>query len=229
MEDGLLDPQVHGRLDDLRLEVEELRAARSRLIASADAERRRIERDLHDGVQQQLVALAVNLQLARQLADGDPAALMPLLEEIGRDVQEALEDVRRLASRVYPAFLLDRGLVDALRAAAAQAAVPTHVEALPSVGRYSTEIEAAAYFCCVEALEDAAGPPQPGERATIRLRQAERALVFDVVVEGGGPGPWAEKDLLGIGDRLGAVGGRLEVSPDTGRGARLSGTIPLAS
>ena len=179
-------------------------------------------------MQQHLVALAVNLQLARRLADGDPSALMSLLEEIGRDVQEALEDVRRLASRVYPAFLLDRGLVEALRAAAAEAAVATHVEAPPSVGRYSAEIEAAAYFCCMEALEDGAGPPR-GERATIRLRQAERALVFDVVVEGGGPGPWAEKDLLGIGDRLDAVGGRLGVSPDTGRGACLSGTIPLAS
>ena len=228
MEDGLLDPHVQGGLVDQRLEIEELRAAHRRLVATADAERRRIERDLHDGVQQQLVALAVNLQLARQLADADPSALMPLLEEIGRDVQEALEDVRRLASRVYPPFLDDRGLVEALRAAASEAVVPTRVEAPPQLERYPAEIEAAAYFCCLEALEDAAGQPKSGHRATIRLRRDERALVFDVIAEGSDAGPWTDQGLLAIGDRLGAVGGRLAVSADIGEGACLSGTIPLA-
>ena len=227
MEDGLLDSHVQGGLVDQRHEVEELRAAHRRLVATADAERRRIERDLHDGVQQQLVALAVNLQLARQLADADPSALMPLFEEIGRDVQEALEDVRRLASRVYPPFLDDRGLVEALRAAASEAVVPTRVEAPAPLERYSAEIEAAAYFCCLEALEDAARHPKSGQRATIRLRRDEDALVFDVIAEGGDAGPWTEEGLLAIGDRLGAVGGRLAVSADIGEGACLSGTIPL--
>ena len=211
-----------GQLDDLRLEIEELRAARRRLVASADTERCRIERELHDGVQQHLVAVAVNLQVARRLADADASALRSLLEEIRHDVQEALEDLRRLASRVYPAFLRDLGLVEALRAAAAEAVFPIHVVALPPVERYPAEIEAAVYFCCIQAME------ARGRRATIRLREDEHALAFDVVVEGGGPGSWAEDDLFRIGDRLGAIGGQMTVSADTGRGACLSGTIPLA-
>jgi signal transduction histidine kinase len=211
---------------DLRLEIEELRAARRRLVATADAERRRIEGDLHDGVQQHLVALAVNLQLARQLAAADPFALMPLLDEIGRDVGEALDDVRRLASRVYPATLLDRGLVEALRAAASEAAIAIRVEAPQPVERYPTEIEAAAYFCCVEALAAAALHPNPPERAIVRLRRERHALVIDVIVESGHD-PWGEHELLAIGDRLGAVGGRLTAPSETAEGSRLSGTIPL--
>ena len=228
MEDGRLDPHGKGGPVDQRLEVEELRAAHRRLVAMADAERRRIERDLHDGVQQQLVALAVNLQLARQLANADPSALMPLLDQIRREVQEALEDVRRLASRVYPPFLDDRGLVEALRAAASEAIVPTRVEAPVPLERYSAEVEAAAYFCCLEALEDSAKHPKSGQRATIRLRRDELTLVFDVITEGSDAGPWTDEDLLAIGDRLGAVGGWLALSADSGEGACLSGTIPLA-
>jgi signal transduction histidine kinase len=208
-----------GRLDDLR-------AASARLVAAADAERRRIEHDLHDGVQQRLVALGVSLQLARRAADEGNSTLASLLEGIARDVQDALDDVRLLASRVYPPFLHDRGLVEALRAAAAEAAVPTRVEAAGPLERYPADVEATAYFCCLRALEAMAGPPQPGARATIRLHREQRALVFDVILEGGAGAPWAEQDLLPVGDRLIAVGGRLAVSPDTGR-ARLSGTIPL--
>src|SRR5436309_1484166 len=105
-------------LDELRVEVEDLRASRSRVVAAADAGRRQIERDLHDGAQQHLVALSVNLQLARRLLENDPAAAVALLDEIGRDVRTALDDVRALAYRVYPPLLLDRGLVEALLAAA---------------------------------------------------------------------------------------------------------------
>jgi signal transduction histidine kinase len=211
---------------DLRREIEELRATRSRLIATADAERRRVERDLHDGVQQHLVALAVNLQVARRLADEDPGALMQLLEEIRRDVQEALDGVRRLAERVYPASLVDRGLVDALRAAASEAVIPTRLEAHLGA-RYPAAIEAAAYFCCVEALEAAASRAQTGERAIVRLRQEQHVLVFDLIVEGC-PEPWTDQDLLAIGDRLGSVGGILAVAPVSARAACLSGTIPIA-
>jgi len=180
-------------------------------------------------VQQHLVALAVNLQLARQLADTDPTGLTSQLAEIGRDVQEALDDVRRLAARVYPASLVDRGLVDALRAAASEAVIPTRVEASRQSERYPAEIEAAVYFCCAEAVEAAAArKPQPGERAIVRVRREQDALAFDVIVEGGRPEPWTEQDLIGISDRLGSVGGRLAASPDIGQGACLSGTIPLA-
>ena len=216
-----------GRLDDLRREAEELRAARQRLIATADADRRRIEHELHDGVQQQLVALAINLQLARQVPDKNPGALNALLEEMGRDVQLALDDVRRLAARVYPSSLLDRGLVDALRAAATVLAIRTRVEATHPDERYPAEVESAAYFCCLEALEAAARPQQPEGRAIIRLRREQDALVFDVIVEVRAPEPWNDEDLLGIGDRLGSVGGRLAPSPENRRGTCLSGTIPI--
>jgi signal transduction histidine kinase len=215
-----------GRLDDLHLDVGALRAASARLVAAADAERRRIEHELHDGVQQRLVALGVSLQLARRAADDGASTLTPLLEEIARDVQEALDDVRLLASRVYPPSLHDRGLVEALRAATAEAAVPTRVEAAGPPERYPADVEATAYFCCVRALESLAGPPQGGAQATIRVHREQRALVFDVIVEGGPETPWAEQDLLAVGDRLTAVGGGLAVSPDTGRTC-LSGTIPL--
>jgi len=209
-------------VDDLLDPLDELRASRARLVASADAERCRIERALHDGAQQQLVALAVNLQLARRLAQSDPSAVEPLLEEIGRDVQQALDDVRQLASSIYPALLADLGLADALRAAASVSPVPTRVEPA-KLDRHPAEIEATVYFCCVEALAAA----QAGKRATIRLRREPHALVFEVVVEGGGPEPWTEQDLVGIDDRLGAAGGRLTILADDGGGASLSGTIPL--
>ena len=207
-------------LDELRLQVEELRASGARMLAAADAERRRIERDLHDGAQQHLVALAVNLQLARQLADSDPDSAKTLLDEIARDVREALEDVRQLAQRVYPPLLLDQGLADALRAAAVDARIPTRVEA-EALERYPPEIEATAYFCCVEALQNA------GARATVRAWSEPGALRFDVIVDDANFEEWAKGDLTSMRDRLGALGGQLAVSFEAGRGTCISGTIPL--
>jgi len=217
-------------VDELRLQVEELRASRARVVAAADAERRRIERDLHDGVQQHLVALSVNLQLARQLADSDLAAAKTLLEEIGRDVREALEAVRELAHRIYPPLLLDRGLADALRAAASEAGIPTRVEAA-ALHRYSPEAEATVYFCCLEALQNAAEHAGAGARATVRAWHEQGALRFEVTDDGAGFEQGARRlgpGLTSIGDRLGALGGRLTISSEPGRGTRVSGTIPLA-
>jgi len=207
--------------DELRLAVEELSASRARLVAAADAERRGVERELHDGPQQHLIGLAVNLQLARRLADTDPSGLKPLLESMSRDVQEALDHVRRLGVRVYPPVLPDRGLVEALQTAA-EPSVTTRVEASPALDRFTPEIEAAVYFCCVEALERLHAP----ERATIRLSREPDALVFVVTAETGSDA-WADDDLVAIGDRLGAVGGKLtSTAPPAGR-ASISGTVPL--
>ena len=211
-------------MDEVLLEVEELRASRARVVVAANAERRTIERDLHDGAQQYLIALAVNLQLARRLADSDPAALKLLLDEIGQHVHDALDDVRRLAWRIYPSFLLDRGLVEALRAAAAEAVIPTRVEAT-AIDRYSPELEATAYFCCVEMLQAAAEHPEASERATIRVSDSQDALRFDVIVDGGDYEQWAKRNLIGISDRLGALGGRLAISSEVG-GTCIAGTIP---
>ena len=160
------DSAREGSLEELRLQVEQLRASRARMVAAADAESRRIERDLHDGVQQHLVALAVNLQLARQLADTDPDEAKKLLERIGHDVREALEGVRELAQSVYPPLLLDRGLAEALAAAASAAGIPTRVDAT-GLDRYPPQVEATVYFCCLEALENAARHAGAGARATV--------------------------------------------------------------
>jgi signal transduction histidine kinase len=216
-------------LDELRLEVEKLRASRARIVAAADDERRRIERGLHDGVQQHLVALAVNLQLARELVGSDPSAAKTLLEEVGQDVRDALESVRALAYGVYPPLLLDRGLAEALRGAAAGAAIATRIEA-ETAARYPPDIEAAVYFCCLEALENAAEHGGPKTRANVRVWSEHEQLLFEVVVDRSALG---DDDLeLGaaltnMNDRLGAVGGRSSVSSEPGRMTRVLGSIPL--
>jgi len=145
MTDNSLEPwrrrsDIDGTRDEFHLELEALRASRARMVAAADAERRWIERELHDGVQQHLVALAVNVQLVRQLAGSDLAAAMAVLEEIRSDVREALDGVRALASEIYPPLLLDSGLAEALRATSANAA-PKRVDAA-ALGRYPPAVEA---------------------------------------------------------------------------------------
>jgi signal transduction histidine kinase len=205
-------------LNRLRLEVAELRASRKRLVLAADADRRRIERDLHDGVQQDLVALAVNLQLAGRLADADPAAAKTLLEEMGRDVQQALDETAHLAERIYPPLLEARGLAAALRSAAVRAGTPATVEVTAAAG-YPPELAAAVYLCCLEALEHAGGA-----RATVWIRDDEGGLTFEV----GGDGDDSGAGLDRLRDRVEALGGRLTISSEPGRGTRVSGSLPFA-
>jgi signal transduction histidine kinase len=217
-------------LDELRLEVAELQAARSRVVAAADSERRRIERALHDGVQQQLVALVVNLQLVTQLAVSDPVTANTLLEDIARDARAALEDVRVLAQGIYPPLLLDRGIAEALGAAASAAGIPAQVEAA-QLERYPPEIEATVYFCCLEALENAARHGGSQVRASVRVWRETDALRFEVVDNGAGFEP--DEKPLGTGlknmsDRVGAQGGRLRIHSKPGDGANVSGLIPVA-
>jgi signal transduction histidine kinase len=210
-------------LDRLRLEVEELRASRARLVVAADADRRRIERGLHDGPQQQLVALAANLQLARQVADADPAAAKALLEELGRDVQQALDETGKLAHRIYPPLLDAGGLAVALRAAAVSVGVPTRIDVAAGAG-YPPEVAGAVYFCCLEVLERAGD----GARATVTVRDEDGALVFEVVVDGAGSAAPAFNGLLTrLRDRVEALGGQLTVRSEPGRATRVSGSLPL--
>jgi signal transduction histidine kinase len=190
------------------------------MVAAADDERRRIERELHDGVQQHLVALAVNVQLAEQLADTDLAAAKALLEQIGRDVRDALDGVRELANEIYPPLLLDRGLAEALRAMSSAARVPTHVE-VGSLERHAPSVEATVYFCCLEALRNATAS------ATVRAWEEKGALRFEVLDDApasGGDG----RGLATAADRVKALGGALTVSVEPGTGRRVSGTIPVA-
>jgi signal transduction histidine kinase len=226
-----LDSDLQASLDELRRQAEELRASRARVVSAADAERRRIERDLHDGAQQHLVGLVVNLRLARELADADPAEAKTVLEGLGRDAKEALEQVRELAHGIYPPLLLDRGLAEALGAAAARAGLPARLEAA-GLARYAPEVEATVYFCCLEALQNAAKHAGPGARATVRVWQEQRGLLFEVADDGGGFAAGDGRGGAGMAnmrDRLGALGGRLAVASEPGRGTSVTGTIPLAS
>lgn len=189
-------------------------------MLAADADRRRIERELHDGPQQDLVAVAVNLQLARRLVDADPAAAGALLDGIRRDVQEALEHARALAHQIYPPLLEAGGLGAALRAVAESIGVPTRVQ-VDSGATRPPEVAGTAYFCCLEALERVCA----GGRATVTIREEAGALAFEIVADG--PGRAAATDLTGAQDRVEALGGRLTVASEPGAGFRVSGSLPL--
>jgi signal transduction histidine kinase len=194
-------------------EIAELRASRARLVAVADTERRRIERALHDGLQQDLIALAVNLQLARERACSADA--IAYLDAASRDVHDALDGVRTIAQGIYPSLLVDRGLGEALRGAALTAQVPTRVDATDD--RYAPEVEAAVYFACAEALDAVTGT-----RVTFRVRPDRAAVLFEVEVEGSGE---SVPDLSRVHDRVGAAGGKLSMSSEQDR-LLLAGTVP---
>ena len=169
-------------LDNARL-VEALRASRARIVDAGERERRRLERDLHDGAQQRLVALQIRLESARELADD--AELIKRLDATQRDAEAALEEVRALAHGIYPAELHDLGLAYALRSLALRSPVPIHV-ADEGVGRASAAIEAAVYFCLREAIQNAAKHAGPGVTVTVTL--ARRADVIEFAVSDDGVG-----------------------------------------
>jgi signal transduction histidine kinase len=209
--------------DELRGELEELRASRARVVAAGDDERRRIERALHDGVQQDLVGIAVNLQLARELTESDPAAARSLIDEIAHDVHGALEGVRLLGRSIYPPLLLDLGIAEALRGAAVEIGVPARVDA-PG-GRYPPHVEATVYYCCLEALRDAERRGA-GTRMTLRVWSEAQSLVFEAAIDQvEASSPAAPSPTMR--DRLGSVGGHLDISSDGGC-TRMVGTIPIA-
>ncbi|MDP9283443.1 MAG: GAF domain-containing sensor histidine kinase, partial [Actinomycetota bacterium] len=224
-----LDSDLQVSLAELRRQAEELRLSRARVVTAADAERQRIERDLHDGAQQHLVALEANLGAVRALIDSDAEKAKAILGELRVAVQEAMQDFRDLAHGIYPPLLQDRGLSEALANAARRASIPTRLAAAED-GRYAPEIEAAVYFCCVEALQNAAKYAGEGARATIRLFEKEEALLFEVVDDGPGLDP--ARTTFGAGltnmrDRLEAIGGDLRIESTLGQGTRVVGTIPL--
>jgi signal transduction histidine kinase len=224
-----LDSQLQASLDEVKRQAQQLSASRARVVSAADAERRRIERDLHDGAQQQLVALCANLRLARELSGSDPEQATALLEQLGNDVVAALEELRELAHGIYPPLLADRGLAEALSAVAARAPVPTRLEAV-AIGRYPPEFEATVYFCCLEALQNAGKYAGEAATATVRIAENEAGLIFEVSDDGAGFDP--DRSAPGAGltnmtDRVGAIGGSLRIDASPGRGARIAGAIPL--
>jgi signal transduction histidine kinase len=225
-----LDSALQESLEEVKRQAEELRASRTRVVAAADAERRKIERDLHDGAQQHLVALAVTVRLARQIADTDPEQAKTMLDELGGSLQEAVQELRNLAHGIYPPVLMDRGLPAALEAAAGRAALPTEVRA-EGVERFEQQLEAAVYFCCLEALQNAAKHAGEGATATVTVRRDPEGLWFEVADTGAGfdPASGAAKGhgFVNMSDRLGAIGGKLHVDSAPGQGTRVSGVIPL--
>ena len=216
--------------EELRARLDDLRAAQKRIVAAQDEERRRLERNIHDGAQQQLVALAVKARLARSLAERDPPKAGEMLEQIEAETQAALEDLRDLARGIYPPLLADEGLAAALRAQARRA--PFHVEVrADSLGRYPAEIEAAVYFSCLEALQNAAKYADAGE-VTVSLSDRDGTLTFEITDDGRGFDPAAARTgtgLQGIEDRLVAIDGTLAIRSEPGRGATVSGRVPTGS
>jgi signal transduction histidine kinase len=225
-----LDSALQASLDEVRRQAEALQASRARIVAAADAERRRIERNLHDGAQQHLVALAVKVRLARQLGERDPAKANTVLEELGGDLEDALQELRDLAHGIYPPLLADKGLAEALASAARRAVVPTEVRA-NGLGRYPPEVEAAVYFCCLEALQNAAKHAGEGARATVHVWEQAGGLLFEVADDGAGfdvRRTGASAGFTNMNDRVGAIGGTLRVESAPSRGTKVAGAIPLA-
>jgi signal transduction histidine kinase len=214
--------------NELRATIDELRASRRRLVEAQDSERRRIERNIHDGAQQQLVALGVKLSLAQRLLRGDADAADRMLEELRGEATQALDDLRELARGIYPPLLADRGLVEAVQAQVRRAPLPVQVEAAGDIGRQPQELEAAVYFCVLEALQNVAKYAE-ASRVDVRLAASNGSLVFDVTDDGAGFDPTTTSygtGLQGMTDRLGALGGGLTVTSSPGNGTTVSGTVP---
>ena len=212
---------------DLQGRVEELRASRQRLVSAQDQERRRLERNLHDGAQQHLVALKVKLGLAEMLLGRDPERAKSTLEQLKCDADEALETLRDLARGIYPPLLAEQGLPAALRAQARKATLPVTIDA-DGIGRYSQDTEAALYFCTLEALQNIqkyAG----ASSAEVRLREEGNQLSAEVVDDGRGfdiATTARGNGLTNMEDRLDALGGTLHISSAPGRGTTLRAILP---
>jgi signal transduction histidine kinase len=216
-----------GLTAELLQRLEELRASRQRLVAAQDEERRRLERNLHDGAQQNLVALKVKLGLAEAFAEKDPAKSKVLVGELKDDADEALETLRDLARGIYPPLLADKGLVAALEGQARKATLPVEVSAA-GVGRYPQGIEAAVYFCCLEALQNVQKYAH-ADHATVRLTGADGTISFEVGDDGNGFDAATGKKgsgLTNMQDRMDALGGTIDVDSVPGSGASVRGTLP---
>ena len=215
-------------LRNVRL-IEDLRGSRQRLVAAQDGARRRLERDIHDGAQQQLVALAVQLRLADAMVERDPARAREILTQLQHRANETLEDLRDLARGIYPPLLADKGLPAALEAQSRKSAFPVTVLA-EGVGRHGQDVEAAVYFSCLEALSNTAKYAE-ATRAEVRLNEADGILTFSVADDGRGFDPDASTNgsgLQGIADRLDAIGGSLRLESRPGAGTVVTGTVPEA-
>lgn len=224
-----LDSALQASLDEVRHYAAELQASRARIVATGDAERRKIERNLHDGAQQHLVALAVNLKLVGDMVKDDPETAASMLTMLGDSVKDTIQELRDLAHGIYPPLLMDSGLPEALPAAGGRSPLDVTVDA--AVGRYQTEVEAAVYFCCMEALQNAS---KHAPDASVALRVWEEPLGerlrFSVIDDGPGYDVLAVAvghGYVNMSDRLGAIGGQVEWRSTVGEGSAVEGSVPL--
>jgi signal transduction histidine kinase len=225
-----LDSALQESLEEVQRANDELRASRARIVATADAERRKIERNLHDGAQQHLVALAVNLRLAKDILADDPESAAEMLDLLATSVKDTIQELRDLAHGIYPPLLMDSGLPEALRAAANRSPLDVTVTA-DGVGRHPAEVEAAIYFCCLEALQNAA-KHAPDASVVVELAEGDGKLRF--IVRDDGPGfdvasATAGHGYVNMSDRLGAIGGTVEWRSAPGEGAAVEGAVPLSA
>ena len=231
LHNATLDSALQASLDEVRRQAEEIRASRARIVSSADEARRTIERNLHDGAQQHVVALGIKVKLARTLLDREPARAAGMLDDLGSAVDDALQELRDLAHGIYPPLLADQGLAAALQAAAQRAPLPTGVDA-DGLARYAPEAEATVYFCALEALQNAGKYAGEDASITIAVRADDGALVFTVADDGTGfdvHGKGLGAGFTNMLDRLGALGGTLRVESAPGKGTRVTGVLPAAA
>jgi signal transduction histidine kinase len=222
-----LDSALQASLTELEQRNAELQASRLRIVTAADESRRTIERNLHDGAQQHLVALAVKLGVAAELVDDDPDALRELLTDLRSDVSVTIGELRSLAHGIYPPLLRERGLGEALRAAALRSPLATRVTGtLP--GRMAAEVEAAAYFCCLEAMQNSAKHAGADATVEVSLGWCEGELSFEVRDDGVGfePATHTGHGFENMTDRVGALSGSLQVVSSPGGGTSVRGSIP---
>jgi signal transduction histidine kinase len=224
---GLLLHNI-GLTEQLRARLAELQASRLRIAAAADDQRRRIERDIHDGAQQQLLTIASTLALAESVAGQDTERERALVAQLKAETSGTLETLRELARGIYPPLLADQGLAAAIRAQASKAPGPVEVSS-DGLVRYPAEIETAVYFCCVEALHNAARHA-PGSAVLISLADTGHGPQFEVTDNGPGfdPAAVAASGLRNMSDRLAALGGSCQVDSTPGRGTTVTGRIGLA-
>jgi signal transduction histidine kinase len=220
-----------GLTEQLRARLAELQASRLRIVAAQDDQRRRIERDIHEGTQQQLLAIASKLALAESVAGRDEGRERALVAQLKAETSGALETLRELARGIYPPLLAEQGLAAAVTTQAGKAPVPVEVDA-GGLGRYPAEIETAIYFCCVEALQNAARYA-PGSAVRVSLAEDSGQVLFTVTDEGPGfdpvatAAPAAGSGLRNMSDRLVALGGSCQVDSRPGRGTTVAGRIGL--
>jgi signal transduction histidine kinase len=215
-------------LESHQLEAE-IKAAGARSASAVEAERHRMERDLHDGAQQRLIALRMKLSVTARLLDQDPRRAEALVQEMGADVEAAMVELRALAHGIAPPLLVERGLAAALTEAAQRTALPTRTR-IEEIGRCAPEIENAIYFCCLEALQNAAKHAGPDASVQLSLERDGDRLRFCIEDNGaaqtGTPASTDGQGLSNMRERIDAVGGQLDIQALTGQGFRVAGTVP---